>query len=53
MKFVTDKEEKEIARKITNVVQDEEQGPEQETEVHRIGRYCEGSQRPLKVKMKS
>lgn len=54
VKFVREKEEKEVVKKLISVIQDEEQGLEKEIEeVYRLGKYSEGSKRPLKVKMRS
>ena len=52
--FVREKEEKEVVKKIISVIQDEEQGLEKEIEeIYRLGKYSEGSRRPLKVKLRS
>ena len=54
VKFVREREEKELAKEIIEIVQDREQGLEKEVEeVHRIGRYNEGGIRPLTVKPRS
>ena len=54
VKFVRERENKEIARNIIKRVQDDEQELEKEIEeVYRIGKYNEGNHRPLKVKLKS
>ena len=54
VRMVREREEKELARNIISLVQDEDQGLEKEIEeVHRIGEYCEGGKRPLTIKMRS
>ena len=54
VKFTREKEEKELVKEIIQKVQDQEQRLEVEVEeIHRIGKYCEGGKRPLKVKMRS
>ena len=53
-KFVREREEREMARQVIKMVQDSSQALDQEVEeVHRIGRYCERGNRPLKVRMRS
>ena len=54
VRMVREREEKELARNIISLVQDEDQGLEKEIEeVHRIGEYREGGKRPLTIKMRS
>ena len=54
VKFTRDKEEKELAKDMITSVQDKGQGLKREIEeVYRIGRYKEGGQRPLKIKMRA
>ena len=54
VKFVREREEKEVAQKLIKAIQDEGQELEKEVEeVYRLGKYSEGSKRPLKIKMRS
>jgi len=54
IRFIREKEDKELAKKIITAVQDEDQGLEKELEeAYRIGKYNEGGGRPLKIKMRS
>ena len=54
VKFVREREEKEVVQKLIKAIQDEGQELEKEVEeVYRLGKYSEGSKRPLKIKMRS
>ena len=51
VKFERERENMEIARNIIKRVQDDKQELEKEIEVYRMGKYNEGNQRPLQVKL--
>ena len=54
IKFVREREEKEVVQKLIKTIQEEGQELEKEVEeVYRLGKYSEGSKRPLKIKMRS
>ena len=53
MKFIREKEKREMVREIVTTVQDDGQDQEWEVEVFRLGKYKEGGKRPLKVRMRS
>ena len=54
VKHTREKEERDVAKGIIRMVQDEDQNFDGEIEeVYRIGRYTEGGKRPLKIKMRS
>ena len=54
VKFVREREEKEVVNRIITMIQDDDQELEKEVEeVYRLGRYSEGSKRPVKIKMRS
>ena len=54
VKFVREKEEKQVAKNLITRIQEEGQELEKEIEeVYRLGKYREGNSRSLKVKMRS
>ena len=54
VRHVREKEERELASNIVKLVQTEEKSLEGEIEeVHRVGKYEDGGQRPLKVRFRS
>ena len=54
VKFVREKEEKQVAKNLITMIQEEGQELETEIEeVYRLGKYREGNSRLLKVKMRS